>query len=103
MIHLADAFIQRDFTIEEYNKRYIIKRQTVTEMLVILISMHCLAKLARQGEVKEQEQRFFLFFMKKKEQKSSEDRRDEFSGVLKIVRDSAFRMGGGDHSSRQER
>ncbi len=29
-IHLADAFIQSDLQVEEYNKRYIIKRQTVT-------------------------------------------------------------------------
>ncbi len=48
-------------------------------MLVIQHFRHCSEqKLARQGEVKEREQR--CFFMKKT-QKSSEDGRDEFSGV----------------------
>ncbi len=55
-------------------------------MLVIQHFRHCSEqKLARQGEVKEREQRCFLVvvssFMKKKKQKLSEDGRDEFSGV----------------------
>ncbi len=47
------------------------------------------AKLARQGEVKEREQRIFFFM---KEQKSSEDGRDEFSAVAWKL---SFRIGVG--------
>ncbi len=37
-IHLADFFYPKRFTIEEYNKRYIIQRQTVTESAFYNIS-----------------------------------------------------------------
>ncbi len=80
-IHLADFFYPKRFTIEEYNKRYIIKRPTVTGSACHTTFQALFrANLARQGEVKESEQRVLYFFMNK-EQKSSEDGRDEFPGV----------------------
>ncbi len=74
------CFYPKRLTTEEYNKRYIIKRQTVTESACHTTFQALFrAKLARQGEVKEREQRGVFM---KKEQKSSEDGRDEFSGVV---------------------
>ncbi len=54
------CFYPKRLTIEEYNKQYIIKRQTVTGSACHTIFQALFrAKLARQGEVKEREQRFF--------------------------------------------
>ncbi len=47
-------FYPKRLTIEEYNKRYIIKKQTVTgSAFHITFQALSRAKLARQGEVKE--------------------------------------------------
>ncbi len=70
-------------------------------MLVIQTSRHCSEQiLTRQWEVKgkiaklrKDSEGFYLYLFFK--MKSCDDGRDKFSGVLKIVRDSAFRMGGG--------
>ncbi len=62
-------FYPKRLTIEEYNKRYIIKRQTVTGSACNYNISGIVQKLARQGEVKEREQRdifLFNFFFKKK-------------------------------------
>ncbi len=68
-------FYPKRLTIEEYNKRYIIKRQTVTESACNTTFQALFrAKLARLGEQ-------MCFCMKKKKQKSSEDGIDEVSGV----------------------
>ncbi len=62
------CFYPKRLTIVEYNKRYIIKKQTVTGVLVIQRFSHCSEqKLARQGEVKEREQR--CFFLEEEEVK----------------------------------
>ncbi len=84
MYSFSRSFYPKRLTIEEYNKRYIIKRQTVTGSACHTTFQALFrTKLARQGEVKEREQRCFFWGggLMKKEQKSSEDGRDEFSGV----------------------
>ncbi len=56
------SFYPKRLTIEEYNKRYIIKSKQTQEVLVIQHFRHCSELiLARQGEVKEREQRFFIY------------------------------------------
>ncbi len=61
-------------------------------MLIIQHFRHCSEQqLARQGEVKEREQRCFLVGFFKKKKKSSEDGRDEFAGV-------ALKLSGTRHS-----
>ncbi len=56
-------FYPKRLTIEEYNKRYIIKRQTVTGSACHTTFQALFRiKLARQGEVMEREQRVFYLF-----------------------------------------
>ncbi len=56
------CFYPNRLTIEEYNKRYIIKRQTVTGSVChTAFQLLFRAKLASQGEVKERKQRCFLW------------------------------------------
>ncbi len=57
-------FYPKRLTIEDYNKQYIIKRQTVTGSACHTTFQALFrAKLARQGEVKEREQRRFLIII----------------------------------------
>ncbi len=63
MYSFSRCFYPKRLTIEEYNRRYIIKRQTVTGSACNTTFQALFrAKLARLGEVKEREQRFFFFF-----------------------------------------
>ncbi len=81
------CFYPKRHTNDEYNKRYIIKRQTVTGSACHTTFQALFKeKLARWGEVKEREQRWLFFLSRRR-------KRWVFRCCLKIVRDSAFQIG----------
>ncbi len=88
-------FYPKRLTIEEYNKPNIIKRQTVTGSAChTTFKALFREKLARQGEVKEREQNIYLFiFCKEEAEVKWRWKKLVFRCRLKIVRDSAFRIG----------
>ncbi len=62
MYSFTRCFYTKQLTIEEYNKQYIIKRQTVTGSACHTTFQALFrAKLARQEEVKERAQQFIIF------------------------------------------
>ncbi len=89
MYSFSRCFYPKRLTIEEYNKQYIIKRQTVTGSACHTTFQALFrAKLARQEEVKERAQQFIHFLYEGAEVKWWW-KRWVFRCRLKIVRDSA--------------
>ncbi len=93
-------FYPKRFTIGEYNKRDIIKRQTVTGSACNTTFQASFRAKNRRGQGKRA--KVFLFYEEEAEVMWRR-MRWVFRCRLKIVRDSAFRMGWEVHSTSQER
>ncbi len=93
-------FYPKRFTIGEYNKRDIIKRQTVTGSACNTKFQASFRAKNRRGQGKRA--KVFLFYEEEAEVMWRR-KRWVFRCRLKIVRDSAFRMGSEVHSTSQER